>query len=75
VVELTPMTGPPEQSLHSLEANWFAPVRAALTNGALEACDIVANDLLFSTNARPGWKFWRRRSSWLARLGSETGGA
>jgi len=75
VVELTPMTGPPEQSLHSLEANWFAPVRAALTNGALEACDIVANDLWLSTNARPGWKFWRRRSSWLARLGSETGGA
>ena len=72
VVELTPMTGPPEQSLHSLEANWFAPLRAALANGSLEACDLVANDRWFNIRARSGWKFWRRKVKWLEQLGSDT---
>ncbi len=75
VVELTPMSGPAEESLHSLEAHWFAAVRAALTNGSLQSCDLLANDRWFRIDSRPGWKFWRRRASWLQRLGSETGEA
>jgi hypothetical protein len=72
VVELTPMSGSSQESLHSLEANWFVAVRAALNNGSLASCDLVANDRWFRIHSRAGWKFWRRSGSWLQRLGSES---
>jgi hypothetical protein len=71
VVELTPMTGGEHGALHSLEAQWLAAVRAALSNGSLATCDLIANDRWFRILSRPNWKFWRRRGSWLQRLGSE----
>jgi len=71
VVELAPLTGAAQEALHSLDAQWFAAVRVALSNGSLAACDVIANDRWFRIRARPSWKFWRRRVSWLQRLGSE----
>jgi hypothetical protein len=68
VVELTPMCGAPEQSLDRLDACWFAPVRAALNRGQLDRVDVVANDRWFRIAGRSGWRFWRRRSPWLAQL-------
>jgi hypothetical protein len=68
VVELTPMSGMTLDALHSLEANWFAPARAALERRALSEFVLVANDRCFTTTRGAGWKFWRSRSSWLARL-------
>lgn len=68
IVELTPMNGATDESLSALDVNWFAPARAALSNGTLPALDIVANDRCFRIVARSGWRFWRRRISWLARL-------
>jgi hypothetical protein len=69
MVELTPMNGAPNESLSALDVDWFAPARAALSNGTLPVLDIVANDRWFRIVARSGWRFWRRRISWLARLG------
>jgi len=69
IVELTPMNGATSESLSALDVDWFAPARAALSNGTLPALDIVANDRWFRIVARPGWRIWRRRISWLARLG------
>jgi hypothetical protein len=37
----------------------------------LATCDLIANDRWFRILSRPNWKFWRRRASWLRRLGSE----
>jgi len=71
VVELTPMTGPARESLASMEAHWFAAVRAAMKGGLLTACDVIANDRWFHIGSRAHRKFWRRRASWLRRLGSE----
>lgn len=68
VVELAPMSGPAPESLHSIEANWFAAVRAALANGSLAHCDVVANDRRFSIAARAGWKIWRRKRNWFENL-------
>jgi hypothetical protein len=68
VVELTPVNGAPGASLQSLDTEWFAPARAALNGGTLAALDIVANDRWFRIAARPGWRIWRRRRSWLTRL-------
>jgi len=72
VVELTPMTGPAHESLHSLDAQWFAAVRAALANGSLGTFDLVANDRCFQIPSRQGWKFWRRKVSWLEQMRSDT---
>jgi len=69
LVELTPLNGAPGASLQSLDAEWFAPARAALNDGALAALDIVANDRWFRIAARPGWRVWRRRTPWLTQLG------
>lgn len=68
VVELSPMSGPKNESLAELDANWFAPARETLTRGELDSVDLIANDRRFRIDARPGWRFWRRRSSWLQQL-------
>jgi hypothetical protein len=70
LVELMPVNGAPDESLASLDANWFTPARAALNDGSLTALDIVANDRWFRISARPGWRIWRRRKPWLAQLGT-----
>jgi hypothetical protein len=69
IVELTPMNGASSESLSALDVDWFAPARAALSKGTLPVLDIVANDRWFRIVAWSGWRFWRRRISWLARLG------
>jgi hypothetical protein len=68
IVELAPMSGRKDESLSSLEANWFAPAREALRRGEIGSVDLVANDRRFRIAARSGWRWWRRRSSWLAQL-------
>ena len=68
VVELSPMSGPSSERLANLDNHWFAPVRAALSDGSLDAVDLVANDRLFRIAARPAWRIWRRRTHWLAQL-------
>jgi hypothetical protein len=70
VVELAPMSGPRAESLAMLDGNWFAPARAALSAGSLDALDLVANDRCFHVAPRPGWRVWRRQTSWLTQLGS-----
>ena len=55
VVELSPMTGPAGESLASLEETWFAPARAALAQGSLASCDVIANDRWFRVVARPAY--------------------
>jgi len=72
VVELTPMTGWSDETLQTIDAHWFAPVRAALEQRALQVCDFVANDRWFRIASPQPWKFWRSRVSWLERLGSQT---
>lgn len=69
-VELAPMSGAPSESLAVLESNWFAPARAALSEGRLELLTIVANDRVFRVHPRQAWKIWRRRRSWLQSLGA-----
>lgn len=71
LVELTPLNGAPGETLQSVDAQWFAPARAALNDGSLAALDIVANDRWFRIAARPGWRIWRARRSWLAQLGQQ----
>jgi hypothetical protein len=68
IVELSPMSGPKDEALAALDSNWFAPVRAALGEGELESVDLIANDRRFHISAHPGWRIWRRRSSWLDQL-------
>jgi len=70
VVEFATLTGESHESLEALDANWFAPARAALADGDIRQLDLVANDRRFRIEARPQWKFWRRRRPWLASLGS-----
>jgi hypothetical protein len=69
IVELAPMTSLPTESLTALDDAWFSSVRGALTHGALESVDIIANDRWFRIAARPAWRIWRRHSPWLAQLG------
>lgn len=71
VVELTPMSGLPGESLPMLDSAWFAPMRAALSDGRLDSIDLIANDRWFQVAARPAWRIWRKRSSWLAQLGRQ----
>jgi hypothetical protein len=68
-VELSPMSGASGETLVELERNWFAPARAALSAGKLDSLCVLANDCVFRVGARDGWRFWRRRSSWLESLG------
>ncbi len=68
VAELAPLSGATRDALHSLEANWFAPIRAALAAHTLAEFVFVANDRCFLTTPGKTWKFWRSRMSWLARL-------
>ena len=68
VVELSPMSGPKDESLAALDSSWFGPAREALGKGDLESVDLIANDRWFRIAARPGWRIWRRRSSWLDQL-------
>jgi hypothetical protein len=70
VMEFAALTGGPHESLEALDANWFAPAKAALKSGQLREFDLLANDRRFSTGARPDWRIWRRRHPWLTRLGS-----
>ena len=68
VVELAPMSGPRDESLAALDSNWFGPAREALNRGDLVSLDLIANDRWFRIAARPGWRIWRRRCSWLDQL-------
>jgi hypothetical protein len=67
-VALAPMSGPAGQSLAELDAKWFAPLGTALSKGAVDSLRVVANDKLFEVRSRSGWKFWRRRRTWLESL-------
>lgn len=69
-VELAPVSQPAPQSLADLEASWFAPARAALSEGRFEQLRIVANDRVFEIGSSAGWRWWRRRRSWLQTLGA-----
>lgn len=71
VVELSPMCGPPGESLSNLDTDWFAPARAALSDGSLDVVDVVANDRWFQVASRAGLRIWRRKSPWLAQLGRQ----
>jgi hypothetical protein len=71
VIELSPMSGPKSESLANLDTQWFGQTRAALSDGSLETVDLVANDRCYRITSRPSWRFWRRRSSWLAQLGRD----
>lgn len=68
VVELAPMSGAPREGLATLDTQWFAPMRAFLASGELAEVHLVANDRVFRIGARSGWRLWRRKQSWLARL-------
>jgi hypothetical protein len=68
IVELMPMSGPPDEALAKLESRWFAPARAALARGALDRLELLANDRHWSIERGRRWKFWRRRQHWLAAL-------
>ncbi len=68
VVEFAPMSGDAQESLASLDENWFLPARTALAAGVLASLDIVANDRCFRIAGRAGWRFWRSRRGWLDNL-------
>jgi hypothetical protein len=68
IVEFAPMSGRQHETLSALESNWFSPARDALGRGEIESVDLIANDRHFRVAARSGWRWWRRRSSWLAQL-------
>jgi hypothetical protein len=67
-VELSPISGDVQDSLEALEANWFAPARAALATHAVEQLSLVANDRVFDILPNATWKFWRRGRHWLELL-------
>jgi hypothetical protein len=68
IVEFAPMSGEPQESLASLDENWFLPARTALAAGVLTSLDVIANDCCFRIAGRAGWRFWRRRRGWLENL-------
>jgi hypothetical protein len=70
IVELAPISGGAHERLMSLDAGWFAPLRAALASRALDDVRIVANDRCFVIHRQSRWKFWRRRRPWLELLGA-----
>jgi hypothetical protein len=68
VVQFAALTGGAEESLPTLEAQWFGPVRGALQAGDLDSLALVANDRVFEMTPGGAWKFWRRRRHWLEAL-------
>jgi hypothetical protein len=70
VVEFAALTGAPHESLEMLDANWFAPLIAALKSGEIREIELLANDRRFRIGVRSHYRFWRRRRPWLARLGA-----
>ena len=68
VAEFATLIGQPDQALPWLETHWFAPARQSLESGQLARLQLVANDLLFTVKPRAGWRFWRRRRTWLESL-------
>jgi len=68
IVELMPMSGTSDEALGKLEARWFAPLRAALSQGKLDRLELLANDRYWCIERGGAWKFWRRRQGWLASL-------
>ena len=68
IVEIMPMSGTPDESLAKLETRWFAPLRAALTRGALDRLELLANDRVWLIERGGHWKFWRRQRGWLVAL-------
>jgi hypothetical protein len=75
VVEFAALTGTNQESLESLDTQWFAPARSALVSGEIERVDVVANDLHFRLGKRSHLRFWHRRRKWLARLAAADGAA
>lgn len=67
-IEFAPMSGDAAESLAELEQRWFAPARDALSTGKLDSLRLVANDKVFELRPGSGWKFWRRRRTWLESL-------
>ncbi len=70
VIERTPLTGDGNDAWPALESNWFAPLRAALSEGSIDLMELVANDRVFRIGKRAAWRFWRRRRAWLESLGA-----
>ena len=70
VIEFAALTGKPHESLEALDANWLSAVKSGLERRDIREFELVANDRRFRIGSRAQWKFWRRRQSWLARLGS-----
>jgi len=70
VVEFATLTGASHENLASLDSNWFAPAKSRLATGEIRQLDLIANDRRFRIDARPQWKFWRRRRPWLASFAS-----
>jgi hypothetical protein len=68
VAEFAALTGHPQESLPALDVHWFAAARQMLGGGALSLLDIIANDRRFRITPHAGWRFWRRRRSWLENL-------
>jgi len=68
VVEFAPMSGQSQESLASLDDNWFLPARTALAAGMLSSLEIIANDCCFRIAGRAGWRVWRRQRGWLENL-------
>ena len=61
------MSGRKDESLAALDSNWFGPAREAASQGTL-GIELIANDRWFRIAARPAWRIWRKRTSWLAHL-------
>jgi hypothetical protein len=68
IVELMPMSGRADEALAKLETRWFAPLRVALADGALDRLELVANDRYWRIDRGVHWRFWRRQQGWLASL-------
>ncbi len=52
----------PAQALQAFEERWFAPLYAALSEGALARLRLVFAGHVFTLNARQRWRLWRRAS-------------
>ena len=59
-----------ERTNHSPRSTRTGLVRRAKPwqPGDLASVDLIANDRWFRIAARPGWRIWRRRRSWLDQL-------
>lgn len=72
VIELAPMTNP-AHALARLDSLWFGPARVALTQGALDRIDILANERGFHVTRQDRLAFWRRRRPWFEAIGRAVG--